>query len=989
MASPVIDQPQNMTDTQQPFDTPEHEEQFDDAPRGCGCILPMIILGSMTFILLGLAFFLPPFNLYQRITTAGYFMLSPSGSNQLPPSLANGLEVVIAPENMTGEFGVSVQSVGINNFTPANTGAGEWVVGAASATPPYLALQSPVYQVQTRGAAPKALTISLDAPANVDPDVLDLYAWDSASGRWRFVPSQLDPTTGRITTTLAQLPEVLALFQALPRGDRQMVLAAVDITQRLTPEAAAAATIVAPAGLVPTPNGALGGGGLAPGFDLTSGYQVMPTIRNYTSPGIYDVPTVVSLIADPAQRAAHVQQITVVASTGGYDGIFIDYRDIPTDQRDNFSAFVTELGASLDSVGVALGVVVPAAQAVDGFWQTGAYDWRSIGQAADYVQINLPADLNQFIPSANGVVLVDEMLRWGIGEIERYKILLGLSALSLQQTPDGQFVSVNTNDALAPMGDVTLEIDPAIQSTTGSIPPGTAITARLNGAHAVSGMDERIQTPFIDYYRTPADAQSGQPPVARMWLTTGTALRYRMDSSLLFLLSGVAFEDLLANGVSGDVLPALSSYQQRIPTAPVSNRLALRWRIEGSARVISESVQDLGQPFSAPLQVTDEGDYTISVAVVGTEVESVRGGAAVAVIAPTLTPTPLPTSTPTPIPTITPTLNPATAAPPVAPVTGPVNLPGAGSISVGMFEYGGHVTSTSSERAAGAMNRAGMTWMKVQVRYSRGNTAGAFAAEINNAHARGFKVLLGVVGSPGEVMQAGYFADYANFVGQLAALGADAIEIWNEPNIDREWPEGQISGATYANLLAASYGAIKSNRGSTMVISAAPAPTGAENAYPGKVVNDDRWISQMVQAGGLNNMDCLGAHYNEGIVPPRATSGDPRGDYYTRFLPSMVDVYWGLTGGTKPICFTELGYLTPEGYPPLDPYFSWGANTSLAEHAAWLADAAALLSQSGRVRMMIVWNVDFTVYGSDPQGGFAMIRPDGSCPACDALAGAR
>jgi hypothetical protein len=31
--------------------------------------------------------------------------------------------------------------------------------------------------------------------------------------------------------------------------------------------------------------------------------------------------------------------------------------------------------------------------------------------------------------------------------------------------------------------------------------------------------------------------------------------------------------------------------------------------------------------------------------------------------------------------------------------------------------------------------------------------------------------------------------------------------------------------------------------------------------------------------------------------------------------------------------------------------------------------------------------VDFTQYdvSGDPQAGYAMVRPDGSCPACDAL----
>ncbi len=39
------------------------------------------------------------------------------------------------------------------------------------------------------------------------------------------------------------------------------------------------------------------------------------------------------------------------------------------------------------------------------------------------------------------------------------------------------------------------------------------------------------------------------------------------------------------------------------------------------------------------------------------------------------------------------------------------------------------------------------------------------------------------------------------------------------------------------------------------------------------------------------------------------------------------------------------------------------------------------------VRLMIVFNVDFSTYGADPQAGYAIIRPDGTCPACTALAG--
>jgi hypothetical protein len=133
-------------------------------------------------------------------------------------------------------------------------------------------------------------------------------------------------------------------------------------------------------------------------------------------------------------------------------------------------------------------------------------------------------------------------------------------------------------------------------------------------------------------------------------------------------------------------------------------------------------------------------------------------------------------------------------------------------------------------------------------------------------------------------------------------------------------------------------------------------------------------------------MDCVGLHYNEGIIPPSQGSGDPRGGYPTYYFGSMLARGYTPFGG-KPVCFTELGYLTPEGFStPLPGNFSWAANTSVAEHASWLAEAATLASQSGRVRLMIVFNVDFPSFvESDPMGGYAMFRPGGACPACDSL----
>jgi uncharacterized protein YraI len=323
------------------------------------------------------------------------------------------------------------------------------------------------------------------------------------------------------------------------------------------------------------------------------------------------------------------------------------------------------------------------------------------------------------------------------------------------------------------------------------------------------------------------------------------------------------------------------------------------------------------------------------------------------------------------------------ANPPAAPAA--AAAPVVGNTPITGFSYGGHVRGLD-DVSVNYMRIAGMTWAKYQVRYTQGDNPGAIAGLINDAHAKGFRILLGVVGLPQQVNNGGYFDSYAGFVGGLAALGADAIEVWNEMNIDREWPTGQINAAHYVQLLAPAYNAIKANNRNTLVITGALAPTGAESAFPGQVVNDNRYLSEMVSAGALNYTDCVGAHYNEGIVPPTQNANDPRGDsYYTRFYGGMVNAYWDIIGGRRPLCFTELGYLSPEGFPPLPGHFGWAANVTVSQQAAWLDQVMSMARNSGRVRIVIIWNINFQEYGADPMAGYAIIRPDGGCPACFAM----
>ena len=317
------------------------------------------------------------------------------------------------------------------------------------------------------------------------------------------------------------------------------------------------------------------------------------------------------------------------------------------------------------------------------------------------------------------------------------------------------------------------------------------------------------------------------------------------------------------------------------------------------------------------------------------------------------------------------------AAPPVGP--GPPS-----TANVSGFELGGQALSFAHPEF---MRSARMTWVKRQVKW-HGEPAGNFQHLIDSAHGNGFKVLLSVIGDKNQIASnpGGFYQNFANFLAGLARGGADAIEVWNEMNIDREWPSGQISGHNYTQMLSAAYHAIKGANPGTMVISGAPAPTGFfQGCGPGGG-DDDCFLQQMAAAGAGNVMDCVGVHYNAGITPPDSTSGAPVGSagHYSWYLPRMMQLYSSFFPG-KPLCFTELGYLTGEGFGPLPGGFAWASGTTLAQQASWLAGAVHRLRGSGNVRMFIVWNVDATHWGSDPQAGYAIVRPGNHCPACNSL----
>jgi polysaccharide biosynthesis protein PslG len=84
-----------------------------------------------------------------------------------------------------------------------------------------------------------------------------------------------------------------------------------------------------------------------------------------------------------------------------------------------------------------------------------------------------------------------------------------------------------------------------------------------------------------------------------------------------------------------------------------------------------------------------------------------------------------------------------------------------------------------------------------------------------------------------------------------------AYEIWNEPNLDREWGDKKPDPAAYTSMLTSSYQAIKAADPQALVVSAGMSPTTTNDDH---AMPDLDFIRAMYAAGAMGNFDILGVH---------------------------------------------------------------------------------------------------------------------------------
>jgi spore germination protein len=165
--------------------------------------------------------------------------------------------------------------------------------------------------------------------------------------------------------------------------------------------------------------------------DLRShGIKVVPTVTESL-----DGAAMAALLANATQRAAHVSTLVNLVTTGGYDGVDLDYESMnfggtATDKasvRTGFVTLVRELGTALDAKGKLLSVTVGSrTSAGDPNWSV--FDYAGIAPSADRFRI-MTYDYHWSGGSPGAVApvaWVDRVLAYAVTAVPAGKIEVGV-----------------------------------------------------------------------------------------------------------------------------------------------------------------------------------------------------------------------------------------------------------------------------------------------------------------------------------------------------------------------------------------------------------------------------------------------------------------------------------------------------------------------------------------------------------------------------------
>jgi polysaccharide biosynthesis protein PslG len=293
-------------------------------------------------------------------------------------------------------------------------------------------------------------------------------------------------------------------------------------------------------------------------------------------------------------------------------------------------------------------------------------------------------------------------------------------------------------------------------------------------------------------------------------------------------------------------------------------------------------------------------------------------------------------------------------------------------------------------------------WVKVQVDWALTEyMQGHYSVELDkldqfmdSAYNRNRKILLSVVKAPdwarsttdldGPPTDYNTYYNFLRFLIQRYRFKLAAIEVWNEPNLGREWTGGTLSGSEYVNLLRGAYETVKKEDARIVVISAGLAPTGISDGV--NSMDDRDYLRQMYDAGVADYADAIGIHPYGWANPPEirccnSPDGPPthNNDPSFFFLNTIEDyraIQEEYGDSDRQLWATEFGWGTMEGLdlpvPEEQPFIGYLGAVQQAEYDR---DAFLIGQQWDFMGPMFLWNLNVaTLDGYDPnQGAYSIL----------------
>ncbi|NDJ79138.1 MAG: cellulase family glycosylhydrolase [Chloroflexi bacterium] len=192
-------------------------------------------------------------------------------------------------------------------------------------------------------------------------------------------------------------------------------------------------------------------------------------------------------------------------------------------------------------------------------------------------------------------------------------------------------------------------------------------------------------------------------------------------------------------------------------------------------------------------------------------------------------------------------------------------------------------------------------------------------------------------------------AAWGTYCGTLASRYQGRIaayQVWNEPNLSREWFDLPPNAASYVKVLQVCSDAIRTADPDAIIISAGLAPTGTLSP---EAIPDTDFLRQMYDAGAADYFDVLGLNAPGYKAPPEMSPDEAEEEYGHRWMcfrhvEDMRRIMVENGDAEKQVALLEVGWTID---PREDSPYHWHAVTE-SEQAAYLVGAYRYAAQNWR-----------------------------------------